>query len=227
MSYIPRTIYIDDRAKKYPLTRRICKKFPYVATHIIHDTKSFIKEYNKRSHAITKGKKDLLLTINKGRFIKKCPGTKHYICCGYQILHQASGCNLDCSYCILQAYFNNPLLTVFVNLDNMMQELDKKIDRNKKRFWRIGTGEFTDSLALDEITSLSTLLIPYFIKKKNAILELKTKTVNINNLLRFKPKGNIITSWSLNAKRIVKQEERQVSSIQSRIKAARTCQDRG
>lgn len=58
---------------------------------------------------IAAGKEYLLLTQNKGAFIKKCPGTKDYICCGYQILHIGTFCTMDCSYCILQAYFHPPV----------------------------------------------------------------------------------------------------------------------
>ncbi|MBU1863566.1 MAG: hypothetical protein KKH94_07895, partial [Candidatus Omnitrophica bacterium] len=96
-----------------------------------------------------------------------------------------------------------------------------------KRLWRIGTGEFTDSLAFDDLTNLSSRLIPYFTKKKNAVLELKTKTANISNLLTFKPKGKIVVSWSLNAEKIVRHEEYDTAPLRERIQAARTCQQRG
>ncbi|MBU1864189.1 MAG: DNA photolyase, partial [Candidatus Omnitrophica bacterium] len=133
MNYAPKTIYLDDRAREYPLTKTIRKRFPTVPVQIVKDSKSFIKEFNKRKNAISEGKRSLFLTINKGKFIKKCPGTKQYLCCGYQILHQASQCTLDCSYCILQSYFNNPLITIFTNLDDLFHALDKTLDKNKKR----------------------------------------------------------------------------------------------
>ena len=49
-------------------------------------------------------------------------------------------------------------------------------------FLRIGTDEFTDSLALDSLTCFSPLLVNFMRDKKNAILELKSKSVVINNL---------------------------------------------
>jgi len=227
MNYIPRTIYIDEHAKKYPLTKKILTTYKHVPQVIITDPKTLIKEYNRKENAISLGKKSLFLTVNKGKFLKKCPGTKYYICCGYQILHQVAGCSLDCSYCILQSYFNNPLITFFTNLDDMLNELNVKLDSNKNRYWRIGTGEFTDSLAFDYVTSLSTKLIPYFMKKKNAILELKTKTTHVDNLLHFRPKGKIVVSWSLNAQPVVHQEEQDAAPLKARIEAARQCQERG
>ena len=52
---------------------------------------------------INKGKRMLVLKKNKGAFVKDCPGTRAYTCCGYQILHIGSFCTMDCSYCILQS----------------------------------------------------------------------------------------------------------------------------
>ncbi len=225
-SYIPEKIYIDDRALEYPLTKSIIEKFPKTTKITVKNTNTFIKSANK-TITVSEGKRSLFLTINKGKFLKKCPGTKNYICCGYQILHQMSQCNIDCSYCILQSYFNNPLLTVYVNLNDMFSELKDKISLNPKKLFRIGTGEFTDSLILDNITDFSKKILPFFIKQPNAILELKTKTIHIDNLLQFKPKGKIVAAWSLNTERIQENEEHFSANIKERIKAAKKCERRG
>ena len=227
MEFRPKKIYIDNRAKKYGLTTKICKYFSNIPTEIIKDSNSFIKNFYKSKNAISKGKEFLFLTINKGKFLKKCPGTKNYLCCGYQILHQASQCSLDCSYCILQSYFNNPLISIYVNLDEMMEELDKRLNTNPDRLFRIGTGEFTDSLVFDHITGFSKTIIPYFKKQKNAILELKTKTVNINNMLKFNPKGKVIAAWSMNSSKIRNNEELFSATIEERLKAAQKCEKAG
>jgi hypothetical protein len=71
----------------------------------------------------SRGKQVLYLTRNKGGFLKPCPGTREYTCCDYQILHVASFCTMDCSYCILQSYFHPPLLQFFVNREDLDREL--------------------------------------------------------------------------------------------------------
>src|SRR5512136_3469961 len=58
-----------------------------------------------------------------GQLLKPCPGTREYLCCGYQILNIGTNCPLDCSYCILQAYFNQPSLRVFVNLEEQLEAI--------------------------------------------------------------------------------------------------------
>jgi spore photoproduct lyase len=174
---------------------------------------------------VEKGKKTLFLTRNKGKFVRQCPGTEYYTCCDYMILHIGTFCTMDCSYCILQSYFHPPLLQFYVN----HQDLDDSLDQLffKKKLTRIGTGEFTDSLIWEEIYPFSEKLIKKFSKQTHAVLELKTKTVNIDHLLSLQHNQKTIMSWSLNTESIVKTEERRTASIQSRLSAAAKCQSMG
>jgi spore photoproduct lyase len=172
--------------------------------------------------------KDVLHLLSyKGEFLKPCPGTKNYICCGYQILNVGTNCPMDCSYCILQSYFNNPGLRVFTNLDEQVRGVLDDVDANPDRIYRIGTGEFTDSLALDHLTGWAQMLIPLFSNRKNAILELKTKTDNIDGVLKTSERDRIIISWSLNSAYISSREEHRAPTLRARLEAARRCQEDG
>ena len=172
-------------------------------------------------------KKTLHLLSYEGRFLKPCPGTKAYMCCGYNILNVATNCPLDCSYCILQSYFSQPNLRVFANLEEGLKTVFQRIDTHPHQIFRVGTGEFTDSLALDPITRWSDLLLPGFSKRKNVILELKTKTDQIRGLLKSPYRDRIVVSWSLNSPYMALHEEHGAPSIQRRLKAARRCQEEG
>jgi spore photoproduct lyase len=163
----------------------------------------------------------------KGKFLKSCPGTRHYHCCGYMILNFGTQCTLGCSYCILQNYLNQPNLRLFGNLDNMFSELSDVLTQNHARLHRIGTGEFTDSLLLDPFTELSRLLVPYFASAPNAVLELKTKTDFVENLLELDHKGHTVVAWSLNSAEIRRSEEPFTASIEKRLDAARLCAEKG
>jgi len=172
-------------------------------------------------------KETLRLLPFQGEFLKPCPGTKEYICCGYQILHIGTNCPLNCSYCILQAYFNQPELRVFVNLESQLDQIGDYIDRNSERIFRIGTGEFMDSLALEPVVDWRKILFPFFSKRLNAVLELKTKTEQVDGLLSSPWRDRIIVSWSLNSPTIATGEEKGAPSIKKRLEAARRCQDEG
>lgn len=173
------------------------------------------------------GKRQLLLCRNRGAFFKPCPGTREYRCCGYQVLNIGMNCPMDCVYCILQSYLNNPWISFFVNEEDLWAELETRLNAEPERLFRIGTGEFTDSLALDRLTGFSTRLVPFLARHRNAVLELKTKSANIQNLQYLAHKGRCIAAWSLNAPAILQREEFRTASLEARLQAARLCADWG
>jgi spore photoproduct lyase len=103
----------------------------------------------------------------------------------------------------------------------MLANLQKVLDENPDKFFRIGTGQLADSLSLDHITGFSEILVPFFARQKNAVLELKTKSTNIDRLSPLSPEGNTIVSWSLNSKKIQQEEEHKCAPISERIKTAK------
>jgi spore photoproduct lyase len=136
-------------------------------------------------------------------------------------------CPLGCSYCILQAYLNQPNLRVFGNLDEIFGELSENLAQDRGSLYRIGTGEFTDSLLADPFTEMSRLLVPYFAKTPNAVLELKTKTDFVENLDGLDHGGHTIIAWSLNSEEVRNREEPFSATISERLDAARFCSGRG
>lgn len=215
-------VFVEEGANRYAPTAEILNRLSGVSVQNVKGGKPWAAPDESNL-----GKDILHLLSFKGQFLKPCPGTREYICCGYQILNVATNCPLDCSYCILQSYFNKPNLRVFVNIEEEIENVLDVIDSNPNRVFRVGTGEFTDSLAIDPITHLSDFLLPLFSKRKNAILELKTKTTMINRLLDLKERDRIIVSWSLNSPYITAREEHKAASLEKRLEAARICQSEG
>jgi spore photoproduct lyase len=214
-------IILEEDTETFSMSKKIFEILPHV---------SIERGYNEERQGQFPSDmgKDLLHLIRyKGDFLKPCPGTKDYICCGYQILNIGTNCPLDCSYCILQSYFNRPHLRVFVNLEEELQKLIEIMEGDPHKIHRIGTGEFTDSLALDPIAGWTNILLPVFSGSSNAVLELKTKTCNINNLVNSKYRDRIIVSWSLSSPFISAREEKGAPVIKERIKAAQRCQSEG
>ena len=105
---------------------------------------------------------------------------------------------MDCTYCVLQGYVNVPAITVFVNVEDLLEELETRWAESPERVWRLGTGEFGDSLALDDLMGLNELLIPRFAGRGQAILEIKSKWPQLEHLLSLGPNPQVIFAWSLN-----------------------------
>jgi spore photoproduct lyase len=221
---ILKKLFIDATIASHPETERI-RRHLNLPVERVDDPTHLFKWINSAADPVRRGKEVLYLTRNKGGFLKACPGTRNYTCCDYQILHVASFCHLDCSYCILQGYFHPPLLQYFVNREDLDAELSALFQSGSIR--RIGTGEFTDSLIWEPWTDLNRHLIERFADQERAVLELKTKTANIQQLENVNHRRKTIISWSLNTPAVIKREERRTASLMARLEAAKRCQDWG
>jgi spore photoproduct lyase len=132
---------------------------------------------------------------------------------------------MECSYCILQVYFNNPYLTIFTNIEKMIYELSEA-DKTGKCI-RVGSGEFTDSFALSTFANWNETLIPFFAKSKNMFIELKSKLAD-RDFLKYKNHNRrTIISFSLNSLNVHKNEEFLSSSVEERIKTAKEAFENG
>lgn len=162
----------------------------------------------------------------KGGVVRKCPGTKNHICCGYQTIDLVEGCVLDCSYCILKAYLRNDRIKITRGEDAIIAELDSAIDNAGGHIPRFGTGELSDSLAIDRRYKLNRFLLEYFGKKKKAILELKSKWADFGHLSEHLNPYTVI-SFSVSPQRFIDAEEKRTSPLYKRLKAARAAQELG
>lgn len=217
-------LFVDKELQSSDETKIIQKK-TNLDLEIVNNENQIFDWINSSSDPIQKGKTCLYITQNLGAVIKDCPGTSQYTCCDYTILHTGTFCTMDCSYCILQAYFHPPLLRYFVGKEKIAQSLNSIFKQNK--IFRIGTGEYTDSLIWEEISDLPSFLVKKFANQNNSILELKTKTVNIDSLKNIDHNGKTIISWSLNTEKVINTEERSTSSLKARFKAAKKCESWG
>jgi len=218
-------LHVEEECLHLPYTREILKRSNLPVTILPNGKTPHIP--GQYPNNLTKGKHHLVLGKNRGIFFKPCPGTREYRCCDYQVLNVGMGCPMDCVYCILQAYLNNPWISFFVNIDDMFAELDQALAGPDDQFFRIGTGEFTDSLALDSITGLSRYLVEYMGRQSRAVLELKTKSAVIGNLKNLDHQGRTIVAWSLNSPDIMAAEEIRTATLDGRLQAASQCVDWG
>jgi spore photoproduct lyase len=178
-------------------------------------------EEQLRHLGLTQGKRVLLVKEFRGRFFKQCQGLKaDYACCNLHTLAEANGCAMECTYCILQYYLTTPHLSIFANLRDFGQEISRVIASQPDRMFRIGTGELSDSLLLDPLTESTRHMVPFFRSLPNAVLELKTKTDNVANLLDLEHGGRTVVSWSVNPPEVVSREELKTAPLEDRLRAA-------
>ncbi len=216
-------IFAEESSLSFQLAKQIAEKYP---VKVISSYEDYKWEEKPFPELISIGKKRLFLIKYRGNFFKKCPGTKIYYCCKYNILHFGEGCPLDCSYCILQFYLNRPGLKIWANLvEDGLPEVSRILEEHKKKgeVLRIGTGEFADSMALESICNVSEILINFWHEiDPLAVLELKTKVaISKDYFSRLKADPRIIFAWSVNTEKIIADEEKGASFLEKRIESAK------
>jgi len=148
-----------------------------------------------------------------GELIEKCPGTLYSKCCNYYVIKNIINCPMACSYCYLQTFLNQDYITVYSNIESILTSLDKKAEQMGKI--RIGTGEYSDSLALEAQTGYTEFLTDYCQDKPCITMEFKTKYTGIDPFIN--KTGNIIYGVTLEPEEIRQEEERGTGSIRERI----------
>lgn len=221
-SFQPRRLYVAEDVKDREIVRSVQKNFPECPVEYFSSLSDLSFD---RSRMLTDlGKQDLYFIQQTGMVFKPCPCTSGAVNCGYKIFNLGFGCPYDCSYCYLQHYMNVPGILLPVDLESVFIQAKEFIRQGS---YRIGTGEFFDSLALDHIVPYSRELIRFF-GGQELLFELKTKSNQIGNLLDIKPvHKNIVISWSLNPVRVIHTEEKGTASLQERLLAAAAVQKAG
>jgi spore photoproduct lyase len=224
----PQRLLIDRAVRDCEFTRAVVRRWRHGPVEEIDDPQSVIASVRAGPRPRTAGKRMLLLTRFPGRFVKLCQGlVEGAVCCDYVVIDVAQNCPLDCTYCILQSYLNNPLLVQYANLEELLAEAEQFLGERAGRPVRFGSGELSDSLALDPLTGLSAFLAQSFARLPTCVLELKTKTDNVAELLAIPAPANTIVSWSMNTPELIRSEEPGSAPLERRLAAARRCQEHG
>ncbi len=213
-------LYIDAAAIDFPAVSVIRSRLAGVPVEILDGPSAVFRCVEAASDPIAAGKRVLYLAVNRGRFLRPCPGTRNYHCCGYQILHVGAFCTMDCAYCILQAYFHPAVLTFFVNHEDLFTELSQTLAERPANVRRLGTGEFTDSLIWEPLSDLNARLVSLFGAQDHAALELKSKSTAVDRLLGLPHNRKTILAFSVNTGAAIRENERRTAPLEARLAAA-------
>lgn len=224
--FYPKNVFIERGSRDNYLVDAFKRSFPKSKFSEIDSLKAYIKAHKRFSIVDYNNRRDtIFIAKEKYDFFKICPCTKKAMSCGYHIFNLGFGCIYDCTYCYLQEYINSPGIILPANIDDFFNTFRNHY--SEKRGLRLGTGEFSDSLMLDDIVKYSIPIINFFRKYSHIQFEFKTKSINIENLLSAEHSGNIIISWSLNPQETINQNELFTAPLFGRLIAARKCKDAG
>jgi spore photoproduct lyase len=212
-------IYLESHIRNHPCALRILSKFPGIPViEIAHYKNIFDKSIGNCST-----EKCLILAKLEGDHISACPpGYDRY---DHSFFFKNSiGCVFDCAYCYLKGAFKNRFPVIFVNFEDIQDEIERKIslvrEQDPTGSIMFYSSDYSDVLALDEIMGFTQSFIPFFEKFSGVACEIRTKSANIQSLLSLPsvPKNTEI-AFSLNPDTIIARYEHGAPSLQARIDA--------
>lgn len=218
-------IYVEKDIALHPRTQQILgalKKDPIYITSYRDIFEKVKRPYLQKRDALS-----LFLATKKGDLVKEAPnaygvsGAPHF----YYI--HAYNCIYECNYCYLQGHFNSPDLVIFINHEDILQQMQLLCDdalKNQCREIWFHAGEFSDSLALSHLTAELPLYFQFFQNNPHALLELRTKSANTRELEKIPAQQNVIISFSLSPEEKIKTHDFKTAPLNSRLLAMKRLQ---
>lgn len=212
------SIFVEEDVYSLDYVQQILKRFPKAQVNKIKSVESIWGRV-KKPYLHKRDRLNLFLGVKKGTLIKEAPdayGTKgdpHYY-----FIHSYN-CIYECQYCYLQGYFNTPDIVLFVNHQDIINEMKQVLQKHPQQKVWFHAGEFSDSLALSSITKEWSLYWDFFEQHPNALLELRTKSANTKLIEDLPPLSNAITSFSLMPEESSKKFDLKTPSTELRLKA--------
>ena len=212
-------IYVEKQALELPQTKKILEK--YWKTKII-----YIDNYKNifdKSFKNLDTKKSLILAKLNSKAISGAPAWYGHTFSSY-FFKTGLNCVFDCSYCYLKWAFKNDNMVLFLNYEDIKNEIEEKISFLQKELpetihW-FYSWDYSDIVWIDNLSWFCEEFIPFFEKFSNVMMEIRTKSANVKSFLDlwFVPKNTEI-SFSLNPKELIEKYEKWTSSLEQRVKA--------
>lgn len=215
-------IFIMEDIKNYKKGREILEKITNYS--LIESEEEFVNMIKSKKLTYAEEKKYMFFGVKKGKFLKeyhldpKFKGIKEEYYLSYE-----NNCPFNCLYCYLREYYGHGAFVFYVNMEDMFAELDEF----KKKNAMISCGIVNDSLVLDSITGITKDLINYFKKREDLILEIRSKSKNIGNLIETGGSENIITSFTFSPQEVISRYEIGTALLEERVEAAVKLQQAG
>ena len=130
-------------------------------------------------------------------------------------------CLYSCEYCFLQGMYPSGNLVIFTNEFDFFDSIDRKILslEDPKKPMIVSISYNTDLLAMENIVPMVSRWIKFARKRKNLIIEIRTKSAYFQSIKKLRPSKNIILSWTLSPEKVCNEYEIYAPPLGMRLKA--------
>jgi len=219
-------LYIENQCRELPLVESIIKQCPNIPL-ISCERYGEVFNRNAQNFRLQKRRPGLILAKKHHRFVLPAPA-------GYGFGNQNSyyfshllNCPYDCRYCFLQGMYRSAHNVLFVNYDDFKAEIAEVIQNCGEEQSTFYSGYDCDSLAFESYSHFAEAFLPFFKDHPLATLELRTKSAQIQSLLRHEALPNVVVAMSFSTAPMSEQLEHRVPSLAKRITAAKKIQQAG
>lgn len=210
-------IYVEKKIMENPRAERILKKFPESTVVEIDHYKDIFCRAGQNA-ALQHFSQKLVLAAKEGQLVYKgapvCQsfGNEHfyYTSC-------VMNCIYDCEYCYLKGMYPSGNLVVFVNLEDMFDEVDALLLRHPVY---LCVSYDTDLPALEGILGYVEKWTEFAGTRQNLKLEIRTKSANIEAIERRAALSNVIYAFTMSPQPVCELYERKTPGLAQRIKCA-------
>ncbi|MCY6484935.1 radical SAM protein [Clostridium aestuarii] len=217
-------IYIEKNAINHPNTIKILEHFKNSTVVKIDYYKEMFSRSNQ-SFRSQKQSRKLILAIKKDGLIYEgaevCEdfGNEHFY-----YTSSMMNCIYDCEYCYLQGMYPSANIVVFVNIEDIFNEVEKLL---KKHPVYLCISYDTDLLAFEGVTLFTTLWMEFAKNHPNLKLELRTKSANFDAIKDIKCLDNTILAWTISPDNVISKYEWKTPSLELRLKSIKQAIQKG
>lgn len=207
-------IYIEKEVRNHPVTKRILATFPKASIiEIDHYKDVFCRSH--QNYRLQKQTPSLILAnkhqnlVYEGAPVCQNFGNQHFY-----YVSSVMNCIYDCEYCYLQGMYPSANIVIFVNLEEIFEEVEKLLQRHSVY---LCISYDTDLLALEHLLGYTKEWTSFALKHKELTIEVRTKSANLSVLDQIEPSAGIILAWTLSPHKIIESYEHHTPSLEQRI----------
>jgi spore photoproduct lyase len=218
-------IYVEKRAKEYPLTKKILSKYKNATVVECNHYKDIFSRYSSDYREQKKSPK-LILAIKEDNFLYE--GSlliQNQNQKNFYYTPTVLNCIYDCQYCFLQGMYTSAYSVVFVNIDDFFSSVSSKLDEVGEMFLSISYD--TDLMAIERYSGICKEWIEYAKDKPNLSIEIRTKSANFDTLKDIEITNNILFTWTLSPQEIIDKYEQKTPNLVKRLNGLNSAIQKG
>jgi spore photoproduct lyase len=210
-------IYFEKAIKDHPRVLELLARFSQLP-HIECERYGEVFNRSAQNFRIQKQNPALILARKHGNCVLPAPAGYGFEGGESYYFSHMMNCLYDCRYCFLQGMYRSAHYVLFINYEDFAAEIQTRIKESPE-----GTifysGYDCDSLAMEPVSHFCQFFMPLFAQNPHAVLEIRTKSTQVRDLLEMQPIANCVIAMSFTAKQASKRFEHKVPSIEKRLDA--------